>query len=349
MKKHLLVIEDNTEVRENLTDILELSGFEVTAAVDGKDGVEKAVKVQPDLIICDVMMPNLDGFGVLNILSKRTETYGIPFVFLTAKTEKEDIRRGMTLGADDYVTKPFYKDELLRVVEIRLNKAEKLRKSGGNEQNKLVSFFNAAKGFEELKKLSNDKRERLFGRKESIFKEGDYPRYFYQLKSGKVKVFNTNDYGKELILQNIKPGDFFGYTPIIENTEYQYSATAIEKSELVLIPREDFTNLLYANRDVSASFIKILANNVAKKEEQLLSLAYNSVRKRTANALLSIYAQQANKGEINVLREDLARMVGTAKESVIRILTEFKNDEWIDINDGSISILDKDSIANVPG
>jgi DNA-binding response OmpR family regulator len=271
MKKHLLVIEDNTEVRENLTDILELSGFNVTAAVDGKDGVEKALKVQPDLIICDVMMPNLDGFGVLNILSKRTETYAIPFVFLTAKTKKEDIRRGMTLGADDYVTKPFYKDELLRVIEIRLDKADELRNSHGNEQNKFVSFFNSAKGFEELKKLSNDKRERSYGRKESIFQEGDYPRYFFQLKSGKIKLYKTNDYGKELILQNINPGDFFGYTPIIENTEYQYSAAAIDKSEVILIPQEDFTNLLYANRDVSASFIKILANNVAKKEEQLLS------------------------------------------------------------------------------
>jgi len=349
MKKHLLVIEDNTEVRENLSDILELSGFDVTAAVDGKDGVQKALEVQPDLIICDVMMPNLDGFGVLNILSKRTETYGIPFVFLTAKTEKEDIRRGMTLGADDYVTKPFYKDELLRVIEIRLSKAEKLRKSRGGEQNKLSSFFNAAKGFEELKKLSNDKRERAYGRKENIFQEGDYPRYFYQLKSGKVKIFKTNDYGKELILQNIKPGDFFGYTPIIENTEYQYSAAAVEKSEVILIPNEDFTNLLYANRDVSASFIKILANNVAKKEEQLLSLAYNSVRKRTANALLSIYSQQNNEGEIKVLREDLARMVGTAKESVIRILTEFKNDNWIDIKDGIILILNKEDIEDVPG
>lgn len=349
MKKHLLVIEDNTEVRENLTDILELSGFEVTAAVDGKDGVEKALKLQPDLIVCDVMMPNLDGFGVLNILNKHTETYGIPFIFLTAKTEKEDIRRGMTLGADDYVTKPFYKDELLRVIEIRLDKSEKLRESSGNSPNKLVSFFNAAKGFKELKKLSNDKRERLFERKESIFQEGDYPRYFYQLKTGKIKIFKTNSYGKELIVQNVNAGDFFGYTPIIENTEYKYSGAAIETSKVILIPREDFTNLLYANRDVSASFIKILANNVADKEEQLLNLAYNSVRKRTAKALLSIYLQQGNEKEINVLRDDLARMVGTAKESVIRILTEFKNDNWIEIKNGTIFILDKESIENVPG
>jgi DNA-binding response OmpR family regulator len=349
MKKHLLVIEDNTDVRENLTDILELSGFQVTAAIDGKDGVEKALEVKPDLIVCDVMMPVLDGFGVLNILSKRTETYSIPFIFLTAKTEKEDIRRGMTLGADDYVTKPFYKDELLRVIDIRLKKAEKLSKNIGRAGSQLSSFIDAAKGFEELEKLSDNRKERALARKEVLFREGDYPRYFYRLKSGRIKLFKTNEYGKELILKNISPGDFFGYTPIIENSEYGYSAAASDKSELSLIPREDFISLLYSNRDVSAGFIKLLANNVSQKEEQLLSLAYNSVRKRTAEVLLTIYKQQNETGEINILREDLSRMVGTAKESVIRILTEFKRDKYIKIIEGSIEVLSKEELENISG
>ena len=178
MKKHLLVIEDNTDVRENLTDILELSGFQVTAAIDGKDGVEKALEVKPDLIVCDVMMPVLDGFGVLNILSKRTETYSIPFIFLTAKTEKEDIRRGMTLGADDYVTKPFYKDELLRVIDIRLKKAEKLSKNIGRAGSQLSSFIDAAKGFEELEKLSDNRKERALARKEVFLEKEIIPVIF---------------------------------------------------------------------------------------------------------------------------------------------------------------------------
>jgi DNA-binding response OmpR family regulator len=110
MAKKILVIEDNSEVRENLEEILELSGYEVVVAEDGKVGVDKAISEKPDLILCDVMMPRLDGFGVLNILSKRSQTADIPFIFLTAKTEKSDFRRGMNLGADDYITKPFYKD-----------------------------------------------------------------------------------------------------------------------------------------------------------------------------------------------------------------------------------------------
>ena len=115
-KKRILVIEDNQEVRENLEEILELYGYDVTSAEDGKVGVDKAIEMLPDLILCDVMMPRLDGFGVLNILSKRRETASIPFIFLTAKAEKSDFRRGMNLGADDYIAKPFYKDELLSVL-----------------------------------------------------------------------------------------------------------------------------------------------------------------------------------------------------------------------------------------
>ena len=123
-QKKILVIEDNLEVLENLGEILELYGYEVQEAKDGKEGVECALKNPPDIILCDVMMPQLDGFGVLNILSKKPATADIPFIFLTAKSEKEDFRRGMNLGADDYITKPFYKDELLQVIETRLKKSE---------------------------------------------------------------------------------------------------------------------------------------------------------------------------------------------------------------------------------
>jgi len=97
--KKILVIEDNLEVRENVCEILELANYDVVPAHNGKVGVEKAVSELPDLIVCDVMMPELDGFGVLKILSKNRTTYDIPFIFLTAKAEKDDFRKGMGLGA----------------------------------------------------------------------------------------------------------------------------------------------------------------------------------------------------------------------------------------------------------
>lgn len=120
--KKILVIEDDRSVRENLLDFLDAKNFETFAAGNGKTGVELALVHQPDLIICDVMMPELDGFGVLTALRKEPATATIPFIFLTAMTEKTDLRQGMSLGADDYLTKPFTGGELLDAISARLEK-----------------------------------------------------------------------------------------------------------------------------------------------------------------------------------------------------------------------------------
>src|SRR6218665_2310766 len=97
--KKILLIEDNLEVRENTSEIIALANYHVLTAENGKRGVELAQQEKPDLIVCDIMMPELDGYGVLHILSKKPETASIPFIFLTAKTEKADMRKGMNLGA----------------------------------------------------------------------------------------------------------------------------------------------------------------------------------------------------------------------------------------------------------
>lgn len=346
-KKKILVIEDNLEVRENLTEILELSDYLVLEAEDGTEGVEIASREKPDLIICDVMMPRLDGFGVLNILSKKNDTASIPFIFLTAKAEKSDFRRGMNLGADDYITKPFYKDELLAVVETRLRKSEQVRKHFDRTDQALGAFINEAKGYEELKKLSDQRKVKQYKKRETIYEEGDYPRYLYFIKQGTIKIFKTNESGKEYIIDVLKEGDFLGYVDLIKDTPYTESAAALDDAELSLIPKDDFSALLYGNRDVSSQLIRMLANDIADKEEQLLQLAYNSVRKRVADAVLFL-SEKEGKNEINILRDDLARIVGTAKESVIRMLTEFKNDGYIDIVEGSITIKDRQKLVNLP-
>ena len=126
--KTILLIEDNKDIRENTAEILELSNYEVLTAENGKIGVELALKQPPDLIICDIMMPVMDGYGVLHSLGKNKETAAIPFIFLTAKTERTDMRKGMEMGADDYITKPFEEIELLNAVEARLKKSDALEK-----------------------------------------------------------------------------------------------------------------------------------------------------------------------------------------------------------------------------
>jgi DNA-binding NarL/FixJ family response regulator len=121
--KRILVIEDEPEMRRNLMAILRLERFQPLAAEDGQVGVELAKKEKPDLVLCDVMMPKLDGYGVITALRANAETAAIPFIFLTARGEKPEIRAGMNLGADDYLTKPVAKADLLAAVRSRLERA----------------------------------------------------------------------------------------------------------------------------------------------------------------------------------------------------------------------------------
>ena len=341
--KKILVIEDNIEVRENIVEILELYGYEVEEAENGKIGVRKALANPPHLILCDVMMPELDGFGVLNILSKKQETSSIPFVFLTAKSEKEDWRRGMNLGADDYITKPFFKDELLQVIEIRLKKSDRFKQNSNNEP----AFIDETQGKLKLKKLSENSPLKKIKKRDNIFWENDLPRYLYFINTGKVKLYKTNEYGKELIIKVCGQGDFFGYTSLLENKKYNYAAQVLEEAELKLIPKNDFLQLIISNRDVTSQLIKLLTNNVIEKENQLLQLAYNSIRKRVADALINLSEQEKNN-EITIKREDLAQIVGTAKESVIRTLAEFKKDGYIDVQRSKIIILQKSKLQHMP-
>ena len=118
----ILVIEDEPEMRRNLLTILKLEKYHARGAENGRLGVEEAKKDPPNLIICDVMMPELDGHGVLQTLRKDPTTASVPFIFLTAKGEKADLREGMNLGADDYLTKPIAKAELLAAITARLTR-----------------------------------------------------------------------------------------------------------------------------------------------------------------------------------------------------------------------------------
>ncbi len=120
----ILVIEDEPEMRRNLATILQLEHYRPLTAENGRIGLQLASKERPDLILCDVMMPELDGYGVLQALRQDPALALIPFIFLTAKGEKQDLRSGMNLGADDYLTKPVAKADLLRAIAARLRRSE---------------------------------------------------------------------------------------------------------------------------------------------------------------------------------------------------------------------------------
>ncbi len=349
--KKILLIEDNLEMRENITEMLELANYEVQVAENGKIGVKLAQKTMPDLIICDIMMPELDGYGVLYILAKDPRTSAIPFIFLTAKAEKSDYRKGMNLGADDYLTKPFEEMELLEAVDIRLKKSGQFQKEFEADIDGVDHFIETAEGLDEMNRLSQDRKRRRYKKKGALFYEGEYPNFLYFIDKGKIKTYKMNEDGKELITGLYKEGDFIGYLALLENIEYPESAVALEESEVYLIPRRDFLALLFTNRDVSARFIKMLSRNLVEKEQELLNLAYNTVRKRVADALLQLrHRYQTDSSEtfkMAMSRDDLASMVGTAKESVIRTLSEFKSDALIGIKGSEITILDPEGLSSL--
>ncbi len=350
--KKILLIEDDEVMRENTAEILELANFEVITAPNGKEGSQMAIEIKPDLIICDIMMPVLDGYGVLYILAKNPSTAGIPFIFLTAKSEKSDMRKGMELGADDYLTKPFEDTELLAAVEARLRKSEAIKKEFSKDLQGLNQFLDEACGVDELKALSKQRPVSHYKKKEIIFHSGDTPHYLYFLNKGKIKVYKTNDDGKEYITNVYKDGDFFGHLALLENKPYFDSAIALEDNEICKIPKEDFLDLIYKNRDVATQFIKMLAGNLEEQEKQLLSLAYDTVRKRAAEALLLLQKRFGKEGDekttISATREDLAGLAGTATETLIRCLSEFKEDGFIEVKGREITILSSKGLQNIP-
>ncbi len=348
--KTILLIEDNEDIRENMAEILEMSNYKVFTAPDGKAGVALAVEHKPDLIVCDIMMPVLDGYGVIHMLQKNSDTNNIPFIFLTAKAERGEIRKGMELGADDYITKPFNGTELLNAIEARLRKADIIKQEIATGLQGVNELIESAGGKDALKTFADNRDTTLFKKKQVIYSEGNHPYRMYYVQSGKVKVYKTNDDGKELVTALYNEGDFFGFIAMLENTTYKETAEALEAAELAVIPKEDFDNLINNNRHVMQKFIQLLANNVTEKEQQLLSIAYNSLRKKVADALLSLYAKYGKGVEnysIDISRENLANIAGTAKESVIRTLSDFKDEKLIDIKQGDIYILNEKKLANL--
>ncbi len=349
--KTILLIEDNHDVRENTSEILELANYKVIQAENGKIGVELANLHKPDLIICDIMMPVLDGYGVIHLLSKNPDTSSIPFIFLTAKGERNDFRRGMEMGADDYIAKPFDDIELLRAVESRLRKTELLRAEFSKNVEGLNKFFDNVKEIDELKNLSKDRRIKQIKKKEMVYNEGMNPNYLYFLSKGKIKTFKSHEYGKELIVALYKEGEFFGHIALLEEKPYTETAEALEDSEICIIPKDDFYALIYNNMAVMKKFVKILSDEILDKEQQLVNLAYSSVRKRVANALVSLFDrynnEQKTKFNISFTREDLANVVGTATESLIRTLSEFKNDGLVEIKGSNITILNYEKLKKM--
>jgi CheY-like chemotaxis protein len=339
--KKVLLIEDDTILRENTAELLELADYDVVTAANGKKGVEKALECMPDIIVCDIMMPELDGYGVLEALSTKDTTKYIPFIFLSAKTERRDIRKGMDLGADDYITKPFEEEELTSAIESRIAKAAILRDERENnmpkeEEDQLRNLNDLKNFFDDNGAISN------FSKDEIIYEEGQNSNFIYLITKGVVKCHKFDEQGKELTTALHKDDDLFGYTSFTQNMPYQETATAMKDTEVVALSKTELIEVLDKNHKVTLALIQLLTDNISGIKDQLLQMAYSSVHRKTATTILK-FAEKLNRNPedpIKISRNDLASVAGIATETLIRTLSRFKKEGIIEIEGRNIKIVD---------
>ncbi|WP_207424901.1 response regulator [Desertivirga brevis] len=346
--KKILLIDDDESLRDTIAEVLTLCEFIPITAADGKSGIEKALIERPDLILCDVMMPGIDGYGVLNILSRHPLTKLTPFVFLSGKKESDDLRKGMGMGADDYLVKPFQEIELLQTIDLRLKKSDDLRRSFSSDLNTTEEMPKSATPEGTIKFKNRNKEPYRFKKRHILYTAGQVPSNVYYVVSGKLKEYRFNQEGKELITNIYGAGDFLGYRQVFEQILYTENAQVIEEAELILIPKAEFLELLNHDTQTAKQFIEILSHNLTVKEEKLIKMAYDPLRKRIANGIIEVAEKFSNKrrgyASIEISREDLAHIIGSAQESLIRLLKEFKSEKLIDIEDGRIIILDEERL-----
>ena len=342
--KTILLIEDDTVLRENTAELLELEGYRTITAPNGKRGIGEALREVPDLIICDIMMPEIDGYGVLEALSDHHKTQHIPFIFLSAKTEHKEVRLGMDLGADDYLTKPCEEEDLLSAVRSRLAKSTLLQRTADTtEQIDVEQQQGVLKNLDQFKEYLSSKGEiQEFEKGEMIYEYGERIHQIYLVRSGVVKCFTMDENGKELITALRKENSFLGLEHLLENGTHHETTTALEDSDLLAVSKQDFLDCLQENQQVTLELINLLADDLSAIKEQLLQMAYGSVRRKTAQTILQ-FAEILNQDpgqQIKISRHDLASVAGIATESLIRTLSQFKKNGWIEIEGRNIRIID---------
>jgi len=341
--KTVLIIEDDTVLRENTAELLELSNYKVITACEGKTGIDIAKKQLPDIIVCDIMMPGLDGYETLKILAQNKTTKCIPFIFLSAKTEHRDIRKGMNMGADDYITKPFTEEELVSAIESRLAKASILKDLKTKTNNVLIKNEDEIQTLNDLKNFLDNHGTGFSCEKDTVvYNEGDHSNYIYLINTGTVKCFQIDEQGKELVTALYKEDDLFGYTSFTDNQPHKETAKAIENVKLVGISTLEFNQLLLDNHKIALELIQLLTDNLLGVKSQLLEMAYSSVNKKTAVTILK-FAEKINRkpeDSIKISRSDLASVAGIATETLIRALASFKKQGIIQTDGRNIKILD---------
>lgn len=347
MKKTVLLIEDDKTLLENTRDLLKFSQYKVLIAADGKSGVKIAREKLPDIIISNIMMPELNGYQVYEALKEDPTTRKIPFMFVSVKGEPEDIRKGMNLGVDDYITKPFREEDLITAIESRLAKTEIIKE---RKSKKINGNARLITNLDQLRTYFRDYGEFLEVEKnEEIFREGRHASYISLVDQGLIKIFRLDEYGKELITGLSKKEDFLGFYSFKIPTQYPETAQALENSKLFRISSEEFIHTLLKNQELTVEFAQLISENLSILKTHLLDMAYSSVLKKTTNTILEFAEKiQGDPQEfIRISRSDLASVAGISTESFIRSLSSLKKEGLIDIVGRDIKILNLQKLHTI--
>ncbi|MCD6179197.1 MAG: response regulator [Bacteroidales bacterium] len=309
--KKILVIEDTQNVRENICEILESEDYEVFASENGKSGVEMSKNIQPDLVLCDIMMPGMDGYEVLTEMRKDVITSTVPFIFLTAKNTRENQRLGMELGADDYITKPFTVEDLLNSVATRLKRAEEFKEESEKKLNELTQNLGAP-----ITQVISEPLRAILGFSKMLMTE------YNSMEKFEMAEFNSLIYKAGMKLNTVVKKSFMFY---------QLQSLAYDNESLMKLKEE------------KTSDIKTLTENIANE------IAINNKRQddfmiNIENANLKI----PSKYYLEILHEIIENaIIFSPKRSVIHIIGGVEDGQYaLTIRDEGMGMT-KDQISHI--
>lgn len=343
----ILLIEDDSSLRENTQEMLELAGHKVFSAEDGETGLQQALQNSIDLILCDIILPGINGYSVLDKISSNPRTRTIPFIFLTALSNIKDIRHGMNLGADDYLVKPFEEQDLLETINSRLAKFSVLKDREIDHARKAKISINTLEDFRNYFRAHGGEIE--LSKNELLFRENQPAGYVYLLTQGIIKTLSLDEYGKELITGIYHKDDFLGIYSFNRNITYPEQALVIEPAKLLRLPLRLVQDIFRDNPQFTMEWAESLSKDVIELKDHLLQTAYASVLKKTVNTILEFSEKlHFNKKELSkISRGDLASVAGISKESFIRCLSTLKQDKLIEINGKNIKVLDLKGLKKI--
>ncbi|MGN0002923.1 MAG: helix-turn-helix domain-containing protein [Sphingobacterium composti] len=343
--KNILIIENNLELLCKYADTLKNAGYEVTQADNSEIGIHLAINKTPNIIVSNTILSNIDGFEILSILSLNPSTSNIPFIFLNPNASPEEVKKGIEIGAADFITNPFQSNQLIRSVEIRINNIKNQSWTILPLNESTQNSLELRKGLEKLHDLISQSKTRHLKKKHTLYHEGDYSQWLYFLIEGSIKTLKLTSDGREFITGLYRPISFIGLDNLLYDVPFNESAEATESSILHFISKSAVVELLNEYVDLNHYFIRIMSKNLHEKEDLLVELAYESVRKRLAQLLIRLSKDSVPIDQIYISRDELAGLAGIATETVSRILSDFKERGLIERNGSHLQILDLEGLA----